>query len=94
MSFLSFDLADEYNCLQTDPAYQKHFGFNIRGRLFQMTALPSGWNQSPYAFTTAILTVGRRCFFCSIWGQPSRSVVIAVRSVNCDKTERTVISAA
>lgn len=59
VSFLSFDLADAYNCLQIAPEHQRFFGFNLRGRKFQMTALPFGWNQSPYAFTTAMKTLVR-----------------------------------
>jgi len=59
VSFMSFDLADAYNCLQIDPEFQQYFGFNLRGRKFVMTALPFGWNQSPYCFCTAMKTLVR-----------------------------------
>ena len=39
MTFMSFDLADAYNCLGIQEEFQKFFGFNLRGRLFEMTAL-------------------------------------------------------
>jgi hypothetical protein len=58
-AFLSFDLADAYNCLQIDPEYQQYFGFDLRGKKYVMTALPFGWNQSPYCFTTAMKTLVR-----------------------------------
>ena len=52
--FLSFDLADAYHALRIDPEYQQYFGFVLRGRHYNMTALPFGWNRSPYCFTTAM----------------------------------------
>ena len=55
--FLSFDLADAYHALRIDPEYQQYFGFVLRGRHYNMTALPFGWNQSPYCFTTAMKTL-------------------------------------
>ena len=39
VSFMSFDLADAYNCLQIDEKYQNFFGFNLRGRQFLMTVV-------------------------------------------------------
>ena len=53
-AFLSMDLADAYNCLAIQGGssglqdHQQYFGFDLRGRKYVMTALPFGWNQSPY----------------------------------------------
>jgi hypothetical protein len=58
-AFLSFDLADAYNCLQILPEHQMYFGFRIQGRAYVMGALPFGWNQSPYAFGTAMKVLVR-----------------------------------
>lgn len=67
-AFLSMDLADAYNCLNIDDTtvqpdgsvgFQQYFGFNLRGKQYVMSALPFGWNQSPYCFTTAMKTLVR-----------------------------------
>ena len=64
-AFLSMDLADAYNCLAIQGGssglqdHQQYFGFDLRGKKYVMTALPFGWNQSPYCFTTAMKTLVR-----------------------------------
>ena len=50
VAFVSFDLQDGYFCLQIDPEFQKYFGINIQGRMYQANVLPFGWSTSPYAF--------------------------------------------
>ena len=54
VAFISFDLQDGYFCLQIDPAFQKYFGINIQGRMYQANTLPFGWSTAPYAFCTAM----------------------------------------
>ena len=57
VAFISFDLADGYYMLQIDPAFQKYFGVNIQGRMYQFNVLPFGWSLSPFAFCTAMKTL-------------------------------------
>ena len=45
--------------MNIDPEFQQYFGFDLRGKKYVMTALPFGWNQSPYCFTTAMKTLVR-----------------------------------
>ena len=59
VAFVSFDLQDGYFYLQIDPEFQKYFGINIQGRMYQANVLPFGWSTSPYAFCTAMKTLTR-----------------------------------
>ena len=54
VAFLSFDIRDGYHFLQLDPDVQKFFGMNVQGRTYLCSALPFGWNGSPYVFNTAM----------------------------------------
>ncbi|KAK3278968.1 hypothetical protein CYMTET_13127 [Cymbomonas tetramitiformis] len=42
-----FDLQDGYHCVGIDPDFQKYMQFDVLGELFQCSALPFGWNDSP-----------------------------------------------
>ena len=57
VAFLSFDIQDGYHFLQIDPEYQKYFGMNIQGRMYLCSALPFGWNGSPFVFNQAMRTL-------------------------------------
>jgi hypothetical protein len=46
----SFDLQDGYHAIGIAPEDRKYFTFNLNGRLLQASALPFGWNASPYVF--------------------------------------------
>ncbi|KAK3249393.1 hypothetical protein CYMTET_41168 [Cymbomonas tetramitiformis] len=46
----SFDLQDGYHCVGIDPDFQKYMQFDVLSELFQCSALPFGWNDSPRVF--------------------------------------------
>eukprot|EP00854_Cymbomonas_tetramitiformis_P034316 gene34316-biopygen25275 len=46
----SFDLQDGYHVVGIDPDFQKYMQFDLQGHLFQCTALPFGWLDSPRIF--------------------------------------------
>ena len=46
----SFDLQDGYHAIGIAPEDRKYFTFNLNGKLLQASALPFGWNASPYVF--------------------------------------------
>ncbi|KAK3273536.1 hypothetical protein CYMTET_18226 [Cymbomonas tetramitiformis] len=47
---ISFDLQDGYHVVGINPAFQEYMHFDVRGELFQSSALPFGWNDSPRIF--------------------------------------------
>ena len=53
----SFDLQDGYHAIGIAPEDRKYFTFNLNGRLLQCSALPFGWNASPYVFVKTMKTL-------------------------------------
>ena len=53
----SFDLQDGYHAIGIAPEDRKYFTFNLNGRLLQASALPFGWNASPYVFVKTMKTL-------------------------------------
>ena len=50
----SFDLQDGYYGFQIHRDFQKYFTILVDGEYLQFTALPMGWNWSPYVFVKAM----------------------------------------
>ena len=53
----SFDLQDGYHAIGIAPEDRKYFTFNLNGKLLQASALPFGWNASPYVFVKTMKTL-------------------------------------
>eukprot|EP00873_Tetraselmis_striata_P013215 jgi/Tetstr1/433479/TSEL_022751.t1 len=52
----SFDLQDGFYALGISPSDRDYFTVNIRGALYRLGGLPTGWPLSPYYFTTFMMT--------------------------------------
>ena len=59
VAFLSFDLMSAYHSCAIAESDRKYFGFCIDGRHYQCSALPFGWNASPYIFNAIMKTLTR-----------------------------------
>jgi hypothetical protein len=59
VAFLSFDLMSAYHCCSIAESDRQYFGFCIDGRHYQCSALPFGWNASPYIFNAIMKTLTR-----------------------------------
>ena len=55
--FIKFDLADAYHHLALFEPDQQFFQFSLAGKFYQCTALPFGWNGSPYHFAKLMRVV-------------------------------------
>jgi hypothetical protein len=59
VAFLSFDLMSAYHCCSIAESDRQYFGLCIDGRHYQCSALPFGWNASPYIFNAIMKTLTR-----------------------------------
>ena len=59
VAFMSFDLMSAYHCCSVAASDRQYFGFCIDGRHYQCSAIPFGWNASPYIFNAIMKTLTR-----------------------------------
>ena len=78
VAFLSFDLMSAYHSCAIAESDRQYFGFCIDGRHYQCSALPFGWNASPYIFNAIMKTLTR---MLSNPGMPSPSEMARLQSV-------------
>ena len=85
VAFLSFDLMSAYHCCSIAESDRQYFGFCIDGRHYQCSALPFGWNASPYIFNAIMKTLTRTL---SNPGMPSPAEMAELQQVPLQSAAR------